>query len=340
MAVSAGINGFGRIGRNLFRAAHAAGADIDWVGVNDLFDTKTLAHLLKYDSILGPFPGTVEHTDDALVVDGKELKVFAEKDPAALPWGDVGAEVVVESTGHFTDREGAGKHLDGGAKKVIISAPAKDPDVTLALGVNDDAYDPENHHIISNASCTTNCLAPVAKVLHDAVGIERGVMTTIHAYTADQRLQDMPHKDLRRARAAALNLIPTSTGAAKAIGLVIPELDGKLNGIAVRAPVATGSVVDLVFTAAKDTSVEEINEAIRSRADSGALEGILQYTEDPIVSTDIVTSPYSSVFDSLLTMVIDNRLVKVVSWYDNEWGYSNRLVDLTQRVLAAAPAAA
>jgi glyceraldehyde 3-phosphate dehydrogenase len=339
MAVQAGINGFGRIGRNLYRAAHAAGADIDWVGVNDLFDTKTLAHLLKYDSILGPFPGTVEHTDDALVVDGKELKVFAEKDPAALPWGDVGADVVIESTGHFTDRAGASKPLEGGAKKVIISAPATDPDVTIVLGVNDDAYDPEQHNIISNASCTTNCLAPVAKALHDAVGIEHGVMTTIHAYTADQRLQDMPHKDLRRARAAALNLIPTSTGAAKAIGLVIPELQGKLNGIAVRAPVATGSVVDLVFTAAKDTSVEEVNEAVRSAAD-GSMQGFLQYTDDPIVSTDIVTSPYSSVFDSLLTMVIDGRLVKVVSWYDNEWGYSNRLVDLTQRVLSAAPAAA
>jgi glyceraldehyde 3-phosphate dehydrogenase len=339
MAVQAGINGFGRIGRNLFRAAHAAGADIDWVGVNDLFDTKTLAHLLKYDSILGPFPGTVEHTDDSLIVDGKELKVFAEKDPAALPWGDLGADVVVESTGIFTKREGAAKHLEGGAKKVIISAPATDPDVTLVLGVNDDAYDPEQHNIISNASCTTNCLAPVAKAIHDAVGIEHGVMTTIHAYTQDQNLQDAPHKDLRRARAAALNLIPTSTGAAKAIGLVIPELQGKLNGIAVRAPVATGSVVDLVFTAARDTSVEEINEAVRDAA-NGSMKGFLQYTEDPIVSTDIVTSPYSSIFDSLLTMVVDGRLVKVVSWYDNEWGYSNRLVDLTQRVLAPAPTAA
>jgi glyceraldehyde 3-phosphate dehydrogenase len=339
MAVQAGINGFGRIGRNLFRAAHAAGADIDWVGVNDLFDTKTLAHLLKYDSILGPFPGTVEHTDSSLIVDGKELKVFAEKDPAALPWGDVGADVVIESTGIFTDREGASKHLAGGAKKVIISAPATDPDVTIVLGVNDDAYDPENHNIISNASCTTNCLAPVAKAINDAIGIEHGVMTTIHAYTADQRLQDMPHKDLRRARAAALNLIPTSTGAAKAIGLVIPELQGKLNGIAVRAPVAVGSVVDLVFTASKETSVEEVNEAVRNAA-GGAMEGFLHYTEDPIVSTDIVTSPYSSVFDSLLTMVVEGRLVKVISWYDNEWGYSNRLVDLTQRVLSAAPAAA
>jgi glyceraldehyde 3-phosphate dehydrogenase len=341
MAVSAGINGFGRIGRNLFRAAHKAGADIDWVGVNDLTDAKTLAHLLKYDSILGPFPGTIEvKGDDTIVVDGDELKVFAERDPAALPWSDVGADVVIESTGFFTKREGAQKHLDAGAKKVIISAPATDPDVTLALGVNDDAYDPENHHIISNASCTTNCLAPFAKVLHDAIGIDYGVMTTIHAYTADQNLQDGPHSDLRRARAAAINLVPTSTGAAKAIGLVIPELKGKLNGIAVRAPVPTGSVVDLVFTASRDTSVEEINEAIKGKADTGALEGILQYTDDPIVSSDIAGSSYSSIFDSGLTMVIENRLVKVVAWYDNEWGYSNRLVDLTQRVLAAAPAAA
>ena len=340
MAVSAGINGFGRIGRNLFRAAHAAGADIDWVGVNDLTDAKTLAHLLKYDSILGRFPGSVEHSGDTIVVDGKELKVFAEREPAALPWSDVGADVVIESTGFFTDRDKASKHLDAGAKKVIISAPATNPDVTLALGVNDDAYDPEQHDVISNASCTTNCLAPVARVLHDAVGIEHGVMTTIHAYTADQNLQDGPHKDLRRARAAALNLVPTSTGAAKAIGLVIPELEGKLNGIAVRAPVPTGSVIDLVFTAGRDTSVEEVNEAVKSRADSGPLEGILQYSDDPIVSSDIARSPYSSVFDSLLTMVIGGRLVKVVAWYDNEWGYSNRLVDLTQRVLAAAPAAA
>ena len=340
MAVQAGINGFGRIGRNLFRAAHAAGADIDWVGVNDITDTKTLAQLLKYDSILGRFPGTVEHTDDSLIIDGKELKVFSERDPAALPWGDLGADVVVESTGLFTKRDAAAKHLEAGAKKVIISAPATDPDVTLVPGVNDEAYDPESHNIISNASCTTNCLAPVAKVLHDAIGIESGVMTTIHAYTQDQNLQDAPHKDLRRARAAAINLVPTSTGAAKAIGLVIPELAGKLNGIAVRAPVPTGSVVDLVFTARRETTVEEVNEAVRSRADSGRLEGILQYNEDPIVSTDIVTSPYSSIFDAPLTMVIDGRLVKVVSWYDNEWGYSNRLADLTQRVLAQAPSAA
>jgi glyceraldehyde 3-phosphate dehydrogenase len=340
MAVSAGINGFGRIGRNLFRAAHAAGADIDWVGVNDITDTKTLAHLLKYDSILGRFPGSVEHTGDSLVVDGKELRVFAERDPAALPWSDVGADVVIESTGLFTDREKAAKHLEAGAKKVIISAPATNPDATLVLGVNDEVYDPESHDVISNASCTTNCLAPVAKVLNDAIGIEHGVMTTIHAYTADQNLQDGPHKDLRRARAAALNLVPTSTGAAKAIGLVIPELAGKLNGIAVRAPVPTGSVVDLVFTAARDTSVDDVNQAIKDRADSGRLEGILQYTEDEIVSSDIVTSSYSSIFDAKLTMVVEGRLVKVVAWYDNEWGYSNRLVDLTQRVLATAPAAA
>jgi len=340
MAVSAGINGFGRIGRNLFRAAHAAGADIDWVGVNDITDTTTLAQLLKYDSILGRFPGTVEHTENSLIIDGKELKVFSERDPAALPWRDLGVDVVVESTGLFTNRDAAAKHLEAGAKKVIISAPATDPDVTLVPGVNDDAYDPEKHNIISNASCTTNCLAPVARVLHDAIGIDSGVMTTIHAYTQDQNLQDAPHKDLRRARAAAINLVPTSTGAAKAIGLVVPELDGKLNGIAVRAPVPTGSVVDLVFTASRETSVEDVNEAVRSRADTGSLEGILQYNEDPIVSTDIVGSPYSSVFDAPLTMVINERLVKVVAWYDNEWGYSNRLVDLTQRVLARAPTAA
>jgi glyceraldehyde 3-phosphate dehydrogenase len=339
MALRAGINGFGRIGRNVFRAAHAAGADIDWVGVNDITDTKTLAHLLRYDTILGPFPGEIEPTEDSVVVDGRELRVFAERDPAALPWGDVGAEVVIESTGLFTKRDDAAKHLEAGAKKVIISAPATEPDVTLALGVNDDAYEAQHHHVISLASCTTNCLAPVAKVLNDAIGIERGIMTTIHAYTADQRLQDAPHKDLRRARAAAANLVPTSTGAAKAIGLVIPELDGKLNGIAVRAPVITGSVVDLVCEVGRGTSKEEVNEAFASKADSGSLEGILKYNEDPIVSSDIVTSPYSSIFDSPLTMVIDERLVKVVAWYDNEWGYSNRIVDLAQRVLAGAPVA-
>jgi glyceraldehyde 3-phosphate dehydrogenase len=337
MALRAGINGFGRIGRNVFRAAHARGADIDWVGVNDITDTNTLAHLLKHDSILGPFPGEVEATESGILVDGKELRVFAERDPAALPWDDVGAEVVIESTGLFTGRDDAAKHLEAGARKVIISAPAKEPDVTIALGVNDDAYDPERHHVVSNASCTTNCLAPVAKVLHDAVGVERGVMTTVHAYTADQRLQDAPHKDLRRARAAAVNLVPTSTGAARAIGLVIPELDGKLNGISVRAPVINGSVVDLVCTASRPTSVEEVNAAFRERADAGPLEGILRYSEEPLVSTDIVHSPYSSVFDAPLTMVIDERLVKVVAWYDNEWGYSNRVVELAERVLAGAP---
>jgi glyceraldehyde 3-phosphate dehydrogenase len=339
MALRAGINGFGRIGRNVFRAAHARDADIEWVGVNDITDNETLAHLIKYDSILGPFPGEVEATDSGLVIDGKELKVFSERDPADLPWGEEGAEVVIESTGLFTKRADAAKHLDAGAKKVIISAPATEPDFTVVLGVNDDAYDPDEHHVISNASCTTNCLGPVAKILHESFGIEHGVMTTIHAYTADQRLQDAPHKDLRRARAAAMNLVPTSTGAAKAIGLVVPELDGKLNGIAVRAPVVDGSVVDLVATVSKPTTVEEVNAAFAEKADSGALEGILQYTEDPIVSTDIVTNSYSSVFDAGLTMVVDETLVKVIAWYDNEWGYSNRVVDLAQRVLAGAPVA-
>jgi glyceraldehyde 3-phosphate dehydrogenase len=333
MALKAGINGFGRIGRNVFRAAHAQGADIDWVGVNDITDTKTLAHLLKYDSILGRFPGTVEATDTGLVVDGKELRVFSERDPGALPWGDVGAEVVVESTGLFTDRENASKHLDAGAKKVIISAPAKGADVTLVLGVNFDAYDKDKHTVISNASCTTNCLAPLAKVLDEAFGIENGLMTTIHAYTADQRLQDMPHGDLRRARAAAVNLVPTSTGAAKAIGLVIPSLDGKLNGTSVRAPLPTGSLTDLVVNVGKETSVEEVNSAFEAAADKGELEGILAYTEDPIVSSDIVESPYSAIFDAGLTMVSEGKLVKVLAWYDNEWGYSNRVVDLVQKVL-------
>lgn len=332
MALKAGINGFGRIGRNVFRAAHAAGADIDWVGVNDITDTKTLAHLLKYDSILGPFKGTVDHTDDAIVVDGKELKVFAERDPAALPWSDVGADVVIESTGLFTDRDSAAKHLSAGAKKVIISAPAKGPDATVVLGVNFDVYDKDKHSVISNASCTTNCLAPVAKVLNDEFGIESGLMTTIHAYTADQRLQDMPHSDLRRARAAAINLIPTSTGAAKAIGVVIPELDGKLNGTAVRAPIPTGSLTDLVAVVGRETSAEEVNSLFKEKADSGDFQGILQYTEDPIVSSDIVENSYSSIFDAGLTMVMGS-LVKVGSWYDNEWGYSNRVVDLAQKVL-------
>jgi glyceraldehyde 3-phosphate dehydrogenase len=334
MPVRVGINGFGRIGRNVFRAAYERGADIEWLAVNDLVDPKTIAHLLKYDSNYGPFPGEVQAADTALRVDGKEIRVLAERDPAALPWEELGADVVIESTGLFTDRENASKHLEAGAKKVVISAPATDPDVTVALGVNfEEAYDRENHKIISNASCTTNCLAPVAKVLHDTVGIKHGLMTTIHAYTADQRLQDMPHRDLRRARAAAVNLIPASTGAAKAIGLVIPELNGKLHGFAVRAPVPTGSVVDLTVEASRETSVEEINEAMRAAASSGPLQGLLAYTEDPIVSTDIVKNPASSIFDSQLTAVMDGTMVKVVSWYDNEWGYSNRVADLVQRLL-------
>ena len=339
-AVKVGINGFGRIGRNLFRAAYEAGADLEVVAVNDITDVHTLAHLLKYDSILGRFPGEVAEREGAIVVDGQEIKVLAERDPAALPWGDLGAEVVIESTGLFTKRDDAAKHLEAGARKVIISAPATDPDVTVALGVNFDRdYDPEQHHIISNASCTTNCLAPVAKVLHEAVGIERGLMTTIHAYTADQRLQDMPHSDLRRARAAALNLIPTTTGAAKAVGLVLPELQGKLNGLAMRAPVATGSVVDLVCDVSRETSVDEINAAVREAAE-GPLAGILLYTEDEIVSTDIVKDPHSSIFDAGQTMVLEGRMVKTVSWYDNEWGYSNRVVELAAKVLAREPAAA
>src|SRR4051794_11524324 len=333
MPVRVGINGFGRIGRNVFRAAHAKSADIEWVAVNDLTDAKTLAHLLKYDSTYGQFPGTVEPTGDGIPVDGKPIKVLAERDPAALPWGDLGVDVVIESTGFFTDRENASKHLEGGAKKVVISAPAKGEDITVALGVNFDQYDSSKHHVISNASCTTNCLAPFAKVVHEAVGIKHGLMTTIHAYTADQRLVDAPHSDLRRARAAALNLVPTSTGAAKAVGLVLPDLNGKLHGFAIRAPVPTGSVVDLTFEAERETSVEEVNEAFKSKADQGDLAGILRYNEDPIVSTDIVKSPFSSIVDGPLTAVLDGTLVKVVSWYDNEWGYSNRIVDVVQKVL-------
>jgi glyceraldehyde 3-phosphate dehydrogenase len=333
MAVRVGINGFGRIGRNVFRAAHESGAEIEWVAANDITDPKTTAHLLKYDSNYGPFPGQVQATDTGLKVDGRELRIFAERDPAALPWGDLGADVVIESTGLFTDRENAAKHLEAGAKKVVISAPATDPDVTVALGVNfDEAYDRENHQIISNASCTTNCLAPIAKVLHDTVGIKHGLMTTIHAYTADQRLQDMPHKDLRRARAAAINLIPASTGAAKAIGLVIPELNGKLNGFAVRAPVPTGSLVDLTVEAQRSTTVEEVNQAL-SQAASGPLKGILVFNEDLIVSSDIIGNPASSILDAPLTAVMDDTMVKLVSWYDNEWGYSNRIVELVQRIL-------
>ena len=334
MPVRVGINGFGRIGRNVFRAASEGGADIEWVGVNDLTDPATLAHLLKYDSILGPYPGTVEHGDESITVDGRPIRVLAERDPADLPWKDLGADVVIESTGLFTQRDAAAKHLDAGAQKVVISAPAKGEDVTVALGVNfEQAYDRDSHHVISNASCTTNCLAPVAKVLHETVGIQHGLMTTIHAYTADQRLQDLPHSDLRRARAAALNLIPTSTGAAKAVGLVLPQLQGRLHGFSVRAPVPTGSVVDLTVEARRETTAEEVNAAFRDRADTGELTGVLQYTEDPIVSTDIIKSPYSSVFDAGLTSVIDGTMVKVVAWYDNEWGYSNRLVDVVQKLL-------
>jgi glyceraldehyde 3-phosphate dehydrogenase len=335
MAVKVGINGFGRIGRNLFRAAHAASSDLEFVAVNDLIDAEMIAHLLKYDSVLGRFPGEIEVSDGVITVDGAQIKVLNEKNPGDLPWGDLGVEVVIESTGFFTKREDAQKHLDAGAKKVIITAPATDPDITVALGVNFDTYDPEQHNIISNASCTTNCLAPVAKVLNDTVGIERGLMTTIHAYTADQRLQDMPHKDYRRARAAAVNLIPTSTGAAKAIGLVIPALQGKLNGVAIRAPVITGSLVDLTCDVGRETSVEEINTAMREAAE-GPLQGILEYTEDPIVSTDIVTNPHSSILDSEQTGVIDGTFVKVFSWYDNEWGYSNRCVELAEKVLQPA----
>src|ERR1700722_13104338 len=334
MAVRVAINGFGRIGRTLFRAAYERGADIEWLAVNDLVDPKTLAHLLKYDSTYGPFPGVVEVTDAGFAVDGNNIRVLAERDPADLPWSELGADVVIESTGLFTDRENAAKHLEAGAKKVVISAPATNPDTTVVLGVNfDEAYDREGHQVISNASCTTNCLAPVAKVLHDTIGIKHGLMTTIHAYTADQRPQDMPHRDLRRARAAAINLIPASTGAAKAIGLVIPELNGKLNGFSVRAPVPTGSVVDLTIEANRETSVEELNDALKAAAESGPLKGILQYTEDPIVSSDIVQSPFSSIVDSKLTAVMQGTMAKVVAWYDNEWGYSNRVVDLVQRVL-------
>ncbi len=340
MAVKVGINGFGRIGRNVFRAAHAADEDLEFVAVNDITDAATLAYLLKHDSAYGRFPGEVEADGDSIKVDGRQVKVLAERDPANLPWSDLGVDVVIESTGLFRARDEAAKHLQAGAKKVIISAPATDPDVTVALGVNfDQAYDPEQHDVISNASCTTNCLAPVAKVLHETVGIERGLMTTIHAYTSDQRLQDTPHKDLRRARAAAVNLIPTSTGAAKAVGLVLPELEGKLSGISVRAPVITGSMVDLVCSVSRETTAEEINDAMRTAAE-GPLDGILGYTEDPIVSTDVIGEPHSSVFDAEQTMVIDGTLVKTISWYDNEWGYSQRCVELAAKVLEPVPAGA
>jgi glyceraldehyde 3-phosphate dehydrogenase (phosphorylating) len=332
MGIRVGINGFGRIGRNFFRAQHALGSDLEIVALNDLGDANTMAHLLKYDSNLGPFPGEVELAEGVLRAAGEEVRMLSERDPAALPWGDLGVDVVLESTGFFTDREGAQKHLDAGAKKVVISAPATDPDLTVVLGVNDDRYDPASDHIVSNASCTTNCVAPLAKVLHELGEIESGFMTTIHAYTNDQVILDFPHKDLRRARAAAINLIPTSTGAAKAIGLVLPELQGKVDGISVRAPVATGSLTDLVVTLARETSRDEVIGAFRAAA-SGPLEGILQFCEDPIVSTDIKGNAYSCIFDSELTMVRGST-VKVFGWYDNEWGYSCRLVDLIGKLLA------
>jgi glyceraldehyde 3-phosphate dehydrogenase len=332
MSVRVGINGFGRIGRNFFRAARKRGADIELVAVNDLGDAKTMAHLLKYDSVLGPFDDEVVAAEGGIRAGDVDIKLLNEKDPAALAWKDLGVQVVLESTGLFTKREDAQKHLDAGAEKVVISAPATDPDVTIVLGVNDDAYDKEEHRIISNASCTTNCVAPLAKVLHDAWEIESGFMTTIHAYTNDQQILDLPHKDLRRARAAAINLIPTSTGAAKAIGLVIPELQGRVDGISVRAPVSDGSIVDLVAHLAAEVDVEQVNARFAEVADAGAFEGILMYTDEPLVSTDVVGSPYSCTFDSELTMANGNE-VKVFGWYDNEWGYSCRLVDLVERLL-------
>jgi glyceraldehyde 3-phosphate dehydrogenase len=333
-----GINGFGRIGRNFFRAHLERGGDFEIVAINDLGDAKTMGHLLKYDSVLGQLNEDVEVGDGVITAGKAELKVLSEKDPGALPWGELEVDLVIESTGFFTDRDGAQKHIDAGAKKVVISAPAKDPDVTVVLGVNDDTYDPEQHHIISNASCTTNCVAPLAKVLHDNFTIEQGFMTTIHAYTNDQQILDLPHKDLRRARAAAINLIPTSTGAARAIGIVMPELKGKVDGISVRAPVPTGSITDLVVQLAQDVTVDEVNAKYRAAADTGRLEGILLYADDPLVSTDIVHSPYSCIFDSELTMA-RGRLVKVFGWYDNEWGYSCRLVDIVAKVAADIPAA-
>ncbi|MDQ1621378.1 MAG: hypothetical protein QOE19_3947 [Actinomycetota bacterium] len=326
MTIRVGINGFGRIGRNFFRAALASGADIEVVGANDLTDNKTLAHLLKYDSILGRLPEAVSFDEQNIIVGGRKIRALEERDPANLPWKELGADVVIESTGFFTDATKAKAHIDAGAQKVIISAPAKNEDFTVVLGANDNLYDPAKHHIISNASCTTNCLAPMAKVLNDEFTIERGLMTTIHAYTQDQNLQDGPHSDLRRARAAALNVVPTSTGAAKAIGLVLPELQGKLDGFALRVPVPTGSATDLTVTLGRDTTVEEVNAAFKKAAD-GPLKAYLTYTEDEIVSSDIVTDPSSCIFDSKLTKVIGNQ-VKIVGWYDNEWGYSNRLVDL------------
>jgi glyceraldehyde 3-phosphate dehydrogenase len=343
MSTRVAINGFGRIGRAVLRAAVERDADLEIAAINDVADAATLAHLLDHDSVYGRFPGAVRSHDGYLEIDGHQITVTAERDPAQLPWRENGIDVAIEATGRFRTREEVARHLQAGARKVILSAPMKgtEPaDADLVLGVNDDAYDPERHHILTNASCTTNCLAPVAMILHETVGIRHGLMTTIHAYTADQNLLDAPHKDLRRARAAALNLIPTSTGAAKALGLVIPELAGKLHGYAVRVPLPTGSIVDLTVEVKGPTSVEEINGAFASRADRGLLTGILAYNEDPIVSADIVKSPYSAIYDAPLTSVIDETQVKVVAWYDNEWGYANRLVDLAARVLATAPVGA
>jgi glyceraldehyde 3-phosphate dehydrogenase len=331
MAIRVGINGFGRIGRNFFRAQLERKADIEIVAANDLGDVKTMAHLLKYDSVLGPLAGDVEAGDGVIRAGGEEIKLLSERDPGAIPWGELGVDIVLESTGFFTKREGAQKHIDAGAKKVVISAPATDPDITIVLGVNDGAYDKDAHHIVSNASCTTNCVAPMAKVLNDSFTIEQGFMTTIHAYTNDQRILDLPHEDLRRARAAAINLIPTSTGAARAIGLVLPELKGKVDGVAVRAPIPTGSLTDFVVTVGRETSADEVKQAFRDAA-AGPLDGILQYSEDPLVSTDIIHSQYSCIFDSELTMAA-GRNVKVFGWYDNEWGYSCRLVDLMGKLL-------
>jgi glyceraldehyde 3-phosphate dehydrogenase len=333
-----GINGFGRIGRNFFRAHLERHADFEIVAINDLGDAKTMGHLLKYDSVLGQLDGDVEVGDGVIRAGTSELKVLSERDPAALPWGDLGVDVVIESTGFFTDREGAQKHLDAGAKKVVISAPATDPDVTIVLGVNDDTYDPDEHHIISNASCTTNCVAPLTKVLHDNFTVEQGFMTTIHAYTNDQQILDLPHKDLRRARAAAINLIPTSTGAARAIGLVLPDLKGKIDGISVRAPVPTGSITDLVVRLGREVTVDDVNGAYRAAADTGRLQGIMRYSDDPLVSTDIVHSPFSCIVDSDLTMA-NGTMAKVFGWYDNEWGYSCRLVDVVGKISADIPAA-
>jgi glyceraldehyde 3-phosphate dehydrogenase len=331
MSVRVGINGFGRIGRNVFRAARERGSGYEIVAVNDLMEPKIAAHLLRYDTVHGRFAGTVEAGEGKLVVDGNDVQVVSERDPANLPWKDMGVEVVVESTGLFTKRDAASKHLDAGARKVIISAPATEPDITICIGVNDDRYDAGEHHIISNASCTTNCLAPLVKVLHEAFGIERGFMTTTHAYTQDQQILDAVHRDYRRARAAAANVIPTSTGAATAIGLVIPEMQGRLDGISMRVPVTDGSVTDLVAQVGRETSKDEVNEAFKAAADTGSLTGILRYSDDPLVSSDIVGESYSSIFDSPLTMVNGN-MVKVVSWYDNEWGYSCRVADLISKV--------